>query len=282
MIIEWSIGNTCNLNCEYCPDILKSGSVPLPDALKFADAVKYVYESFSELEITFIGGEPTVYPGLVLALSKISPDPNKKIKIESNGTPSLEWWDKNKHFFKRVDLSYHHDKVSQDHISNTAKLLKDSGVSVNIKIPTLPQNWESSVIALKRFRSESFKAELQLLYKNFTKGNNEYYDYTSRQMDYYYEDKGVAKEDIVTTIEFKKTNKLNAYLGHSCRAGLDQMIIDKFGYAFRGWCEQGGALGNVFEERVVWPSEPVLCRKILCTNGFDLNAKKSSKSWNIY
>lgn len=282
MIIEWSIGNTCNLSCEYCPDILKSGSIPLPDPERFSQAVEYVYKSFDELEITFIGGEPTIYPGLVLALSRLSLDPNKKFKIESNATPDIEWWKAHRHFFKKVDLSYHKESVSLDHVILVAETLKEASVSVSVKLPTLPNDWESTISGIKALRSKGIKAEIQLLYKNFTKGNNIYFDYSSRQMDYYYEDKGVKKDDVPETVEFKKTHKLNNYLGHFCKAGIDQMIIDKFGYVFRGWCEQGGPLGNVFEEYVSWPTDAIVCRKTLCSNGFDLNAKKSSKSWNIY
>lgn len=281
MIINWSIGNTCNFNCEYCPDILKSGSISLPDTNKFADAFKLVFEKFDHLEIQISGGEPTIFPGIVAALEKITPHPNKKIRIESNGSQSLSWWETNKLFFQSVDLSYHQGPMSLEHIISVAKILQSAGAAVNIRVPTTDVNWENSIKALNTVKANDIEASLQLLYTNFTKGNNQYYPYTDRQMHWYYDSKGINNTDVPQTVEFRRQNNLNNYLGHLCWAGIDQLVIDKFGYVFRGWCEQGGYLGCIFEDDVQWPEKPIVCRRNQCSNGFDLLAKKSNNSWNL-
>jgi sulfatase maturation enzyme AslB (radical SAM superfamily) len=281
MIINWSIGNTCNFNCTYCPDVLKSGSIPLPDPEKFAKAVKLVFDKFDSLEIQLSGGEPTVFPGLVLALEHLTPHPNKKIRIESNGSQDLSWWEKNKLFFQSVDLTYHQDWMNLDHIISVAKILQNANIPVNIKVPTTESNWEQSITALNSIKSQNISSDLQLLYKNFTKGNNKYYPYSDRQMQWYYNSRGIKPTEVTQTIEFKKQNNLNNYLGHLCWAGIDQLVIDKFGYVYRGWCEQGGYLGCIFEDDINWPEKPIVCRKSQCTNGFDLLVKKSNNSWNL-
>jgi MoaA/NifB/PqqE/SkfB family radical SAM enzyme len=280
--INWSIGNTCNFNCSYCPDILKSGSVPFLDEVKFAAAFKNVYDRFEVLEIELVGGEPTSCPGLVSALSTITPSPTKKIKIQTNGSPSLSWWEENAHFFSQVIISHHREFSDILHTFAVANLLFKKQISVKVRLPILPDDWDETVITRDIFRSNNIHTEIMLLYKNFTAGNNIYYDYSLDQMNWYYNDKQVRTvREITKQIEYIKVHKLNTYFGHICWAGVEQLVIDKFGYVFRGWCEQGGYLGNIIDDNVEWPIDPILCHRELCTNGFDMLAKKSENSWNL-
>jgi len=276
--IQWSLGNHCNYNCEYCPDILKSGSIPLPDPNKFAKAFGLLYDSFNEFNLQIIGGEPTAYNGLELALSSVRKTANKKLTLETNGSKTLPWWKDYLEHFSNVVISVH-DIKDADHILKVAELLQSNSIALIVKFPIQPMNWNEIVQIRDSFRHSNFTTELQLLYKNFTKGNNEYYEYSQEQMDYYYRDKGIATNQISNQIEQIRIHKLNEYTGHMCWAGVEQFVIDRQGYVFRGWCEQNGTLGNILEGAVNWTTNPVVCRRSLCTNGFDLQSRKSENSW---
>lgn len=252
--------------------------MPLPDPDKFVRAFGIIYDRFEEFSLQIVGGEPTAYEGLDVALRSVRKDPCKQLTLETNGSKSLTWWQQHIAHFANVVISVH-KRTDVDHILKVAELLQTSSVELKIKFPIQPVNWNEIVQIRDSFRHSGFVTELHLLYKNFTQGNNEYYDYSQEQMDYYYRDKGIELNQISNQIEQIRIHKLNEYTGHMCWAGVEQFVIDRQGYVFRGWCEQNGTMGNILEGTVDWANNPVVCRRRLCTNGFDLQARKSEGSW---
>ena len=66
----------------------------------------------------------------------------------------------------------------------------------------------------------------------------------------------------------------NVFKNKTCYAGVDILTIDNLGNVFRGWCQEGGVIGNVYNMPVDWPKDPIICKKEICNNGFDLLARK--------
>lgn len=277
--IQWNFTNHCNFNCEYCPDILKSGSISLPDPLVFVRGFAKVYEFFDSFELSLLGGEPTAFRGLEWALNNSIPDPNKHIILETNGSREISWWNHYGHYFKKVIISYHSHFLPVEHLFFVLETLTEKDIKVDIKLPITPKYWDDIIKVKEILQAKNYKANIQLLYKNFTKGNNDYYRYSEEQLNYYYKDKNVSDNQIKEQIEYKKIHRLNQYHGHMCWAGVEQFVIDKFGDVYRGWCEQGGSLGNLYVDNIDWPTGPIMCQKYLCGNGFDLQARKSENSW---
>jgi organic radical activating enzyme len=277
--IQWSFGNHCNYNCAYCPDVFKSGSIPFPDSDQFVNAFDLIYKTFPKFNLQLLGGEPTAYPGLGLALSTVSKDADKKITLETNGSKELSWWQIHASHFSNVVISLHKKYAGIEHVLKVAEFLRDQQVEVKIKFPIEPTNWNEIIQIRNSFRYSNFNTELQLLYKNFTQGNNQYLEYSQEQLNYYYQDRGIKVEQISNQIEHIRVHKQNKYTGHMCWTGVEQFVIDRQGYVFRGWCEQNGTLGNILQGTVKWSNDPVLCGRTLCVNGFDLQARKSEGSW---
>jgi len=277
--IQWNFTNHCNFNCEYCPDILKSGSIPLPEPQVFGKAFSIIYNKFDHLELSLMGGEPTAFKGLDWAFDSITKAPNKYIVLDTNASKHIDWWEKYAGFLAYVVITYHLPSLELAHLISVLGILKDRNINFQIKLPVLPKYWDDVVYVKDKLESMGYASDIQLLYKNFTKGNNEYYQYSEQQLNFYYKDKNVDDSQIEQQIEYKRINKLNDYYGHICWAGIDQLVIDKFGYIYRGWCSQGGEFGNVFTGIINWPTDPILCQKHLCTNGFDLEARKSKNTW---
>jgi len=277
--IQWNFTNHCNFNCAYCPDTLKSGSITLPDPQVFVRAFDTIYTKFDSFQMSILGGEPTIYKGLDWALNNITKNQNKKISIDTNGSREVSWWKKYGELFDSVNISYHQHFLQIEHLFFVLETLKEKQVNTHIKLPITPKYWDDIIRVKTLLETKGYNCELQLLYKNFTKGNNQYYEYSEEQLNFYYKDKHVVEDQIKEQIEYKRVHRLNEYHGHMCWAGIDQFVIDKFGNVYRGWCNQGGELGNIYTDRVNWPNDPIMCRKQLCTNGFDLQARKSENSW---
>jgi MoaA/NifB/PqqE/SkfB family radical SAM enzyme len=277
--IQWNFTNHCNFNCAYCPDILKSGSVILPEPQVFSKGFNLIYNKFDSFELSLIGGEPTAFKGLDWAFNTIEPNPSKQIILETNASRDVSWWEKYAGLLTQVIVSYHLHFLKLDHLVSVLRILKEKSVRFHIKLPITPNNWDDIIYIKDMLENRGYEPEIQLLYKNFTKGNNNYYEYSEQQLNYYYKDKNIEEDKLPEQIEYKRIYKLNQYYGHICWAGVEQLVIDKFGYIYKGWCGQGGRLGNVFTDNIEWPTDPVLCQKNLCTNGFDLQARKSKNSW---
>ncbi len=280
--LQWHIGNECNFDCAYCPPSLKEGLTPKPSNESFDLALKNISEQTDQydlVDVELTGGEPTLYDCVRQCLSKNTG--KLKFSFHSNSTADLDWWASSVGNLAEITLSLHH-QIDFEHFAKVVDLLKDHcRLKVLVAMPVDCFEQQKARYNLLKGKCE---IKPQMLYTNFTKGNNEYQSYTDEHWTWYFSETGVNPKssfDISNTIEFKRINKTNEYLEHLCWAGHSQIIIDPYGWAFRGWCKANTALGNVYEGSLVLDRKPRVCPKSLCTNGFDLQAKKSEDTWGF-
>lgn len=279
--IQWNFGNNCNLACSYCHPDLHSSSSPFPDLDKLIPAFDRLHEicqNKDRVEITFLGGEPTYSPALRHIIEKYS-QKNFKYCLTSNGYADANWWLTVKDKLASVTLTYH---LSQnlDLFIQKAEIVKDCS---EILVAVEPNNWDHAIEAYHKLKQFNVSTKLQFLYKNFTRGNSMYLDYTQEQWVYYFNEHGIdtsSEENIEKTIEFKRQNYLNNYYGHMCWAGAEQIVINHYGDVYRGWCFVEN-LGNIFQEGFCLLTNAKPCPKFQCVNGFDLQATKSQGSWGM-
>lgn len=282
--IEWSLGNSCNLKCSYCSWELNDGTNPFPDIDKLSPAFAHLVEqsrAFPNVRIDINGGEPT----LSLALQHIilsNKDPRIKFKLISNGQASVEQWIHMSPSLYDLTLTYH---ATEDfnHFLNVVTV-----VSTHLKpvvyIAVTPDSWDSQTRCYKLLKEHNVNVQLQFLYENFTKGNNKYLNYSKQQWNEYYTEQGIDiynRQQVESTIEFKRVNHLNNYFGHLCWAGVTQVVIDNFGDVWRGWCKSHAPMGNIFAQTLSLDNGPRACPRAECKNGFDLQARKSKGSWGL-
>ena len=281
--IQWNIGNTCNFNCEYCPSSLKDGQAKFPTVDQFISAIENIQQqtvNFDTVEIELTGGEPTLSEAVQKCLT--SPVDKIKFRFHSNGTADVSWWQQALPNFSEITLSLH-AQADFDHLVNVANVLH-SQCNLKLLVVMDVDNFDAQQSRYNILKDKFTEVQPQMLYSNFTKGNNQYLDYTDQQWRWYFSETGVNPNnsfDVSNTIEFKRLNNQNAYKGNLCWAGHSQLIIDSYGWAFRGWCKADTALGNVYDSTLVLDRQPRVCPKPLCTNGFDLGAKKSQGSWGF-
>lgn len=284
--IDWSLGNACNLNCTYCHPELKDGANPFPPIDKLRPAFNHLIDqcrAFSRIKIEFNGGEITSSDA-VKQLILENKDTNIQFKLHSNGTALLSWWDAVSPCLDDLTITYHTGtNYVFEHYRELAILLKDR-LSLRINVAATPENWQYSFAAYQELKSIHSNTHLQMLYSNFTRGNDQYLKYSEAQWQAYYAEQKVDfynPVEVEQTIEFKRINHLNNYYGHLCWAGYNQIIVDNFGDVYRGWCKSSPGLGNIYKQNVALLPNPEVCPKALCKNGFDLQAKKSENSWGL-
>ena len=282
--IDWNLGNSCNLKCSYCHKELHDGANPFPDINKFSPAFDHLVDqarAFSRINIEFSGGEPTQSDSLqeVILASR---DERVKFKLVSNAQAPVSWWLNTAHKLYDLTLSYH-ESTNFDHFLSVVNI-SNQYLQPKIYVPITPETWIAQKRAYTELMARGYDVHLQLLYSNFTRGNNQYLKYSNEQWAEYYSTQGVDihnQQQVETTIEFKRVNHLNNYYGHLCWAGYNQIVIDNFGDVYRGWCKSNNSLGNVYRHDVVLDKQPYPCPKTQCKNGFDLQARKSKGSWGI-
>lgn len=282
--VFWSLGNSCNLNCYYCSWELKDGSNPFPTKEKLIPAYDHLIDQcgdFSLIRFDISGGEVVHSAGLQYILENNN-NARIKFKLQSNGSAHVDLWQIIATHLYDLELTYH-SETDFDHFQKVLACVR-CHLAPRVQIAILPENWSYQVEIYEKLKASGFDVSLQFLYKNFTKGNNIYYDYSKDQWDYYYREKGIDPTDkpqIVQTIEFKRINNLNNFYGHMCWAGVEQFVVDNFGNVWRGWCQADGILGNLYDKTFVLNKQPMPCPKRQCRNGFDLQARKSKGSWGF-
>lgn len=281
--IEWNLGNSCNLKCSYCSQDLNNGTNPFPNYEVLRPAFDHIVDqtrAFSSVQIEITGGEPTDSPALKLILAEKIPA-HIRLKLISNGMANLNWWTEVKNKLSAVQLSYH-ATTDFDHFFSVVKEL--NSIETRIMIVITPETWSKQKLAYDILKTFNFDVHLQLLYSNFTKGNNEYLKYSTEQWNEYYCSEGInpsVKKDVVQTIEFKRQHRLNDFFGHLCWAGVNQIVIDNFGDVWRGWCKANEPMGNIYKKTMLLDRQPRVCPRNQCKNGFDLQARKSDNSWGF-
>lgn len=283
LTIDWNLGNSCNLDCSYCYWELKNGANPFPPIEIFSPAFAHLIEqtrAFSCVQIEFSGGEPTQSSALKQTIIN-SKNTNIRFKLVSNGQSDIDWWQEVMQSMYGLILTYHlHTDL--EHFKQVVSIAQCTELKVFVAIT--PNNWDKGIDAYKQLKNLHTNTVLQLLYSNFSKGNDQYLKYSEEQWAVYYTEKGIDihnQQQVETTIEFKRVNHLNNYYGHLCWAGYNQIVIDNFGYVYRGWCKSNRSLGNVFNNDVLLDQQPYPCPKTQCKNGFDLQAHKSKGSWGM-
>lgn len=287
LAIQWQIGNECNFNCDYCHPDFNNGSNPFLDYDRFQKGFNNLNESVSSyevIEIEFQGGEPTISPAIRDKIAD-STDPRYKYILTTNASADLAWWEKAVKNLSNVTLAYH-PQCDIEHFNQVVSLVKKSNIlfSITVNAHTDKDRWESAVNAYDDYAVQYYPVKFRALFADHGKGNNKFLDYKTDQWAYYLEANNIKApkdEPVEDQIQWVETRLYNNYKGHLCWAGVNQIVIDYFGYVYRGWCHSNGGFGNIFENPISLDVQPRVCPKIVCKNGFDLQAKKSEKSWGM-
>ena len=80
-------------------------------------------------------------------------------------------------------------------------------------------------------------------------------------------------KEIITSAHRFINDKTNKWKGWKCWAGVEQMVVDIDGNVWRGWCKEGGPLGNITTISK-YETKPIICNRDYCHCNFDIMCTK--------
>ena len=282
--VQWLLGNNCNYKCSYCHEMFWKNDKPFPDEDQIFKTCSDIISHYDNLErdvvFEFLGGEPTQAGNLYEIGRRLHNHPVNFV-LRTNGSADLDWWQNSRRYVSNVIISLHKEFCDLDHIEQVIDILRDEqyGMPVNIQvlIPFLhtQDHFEWAVQTRRRFRRKFDLGDYQLLFSNFARGSDMYMPYRNEQWDEYYRSIGRTPPRHKTKDENPLvTRDPHQYKGYKCHAGIDTLTIDNEGRIWRGWCNEGGPIGSIYDEDIAWPTDPIICSKEFCKNRFDHQAKK--------
>jgi len=286
LYIDWWLMNHCNYSCSYCADIIKSGSIPLPD---YNHCLKLVRElasfagsknQFCDYHIT--GGEVTLWPMLIDVLKEIKLLKGKT-RIRTNASMPIDQWRTLCGYLDTVNLEFHTEHTSTSHFILALKTAKDAGLGITVTASMMPDRWqeiEEMILKIQKIWPDQDVVR-RAIYKDPVV-NKQIVNYDEVQLKMLQRTDGPIKYtveegiDCYTDIQTMSLLQKNRFLGWDCYIGLEQLVIDAYGKITRGHCRSGRTIGRLGQD-LIWPNEPINCQFDTCTNGFDFSATKIKK-----
>jgi MoaA/NifB/PqqE/SkfB family radical SAM enzyme len=294
-VVNWCIGNTCNYSCSYCPSGLHDGSKAWPDPNTVKQFIARLAEQTfpKNLYFEFTGGEVTLWKYFT-DICQFCKDLNIKIGLISNGSRTIRYWEENKHYFDHICLSYHPEEANSEHFVNVVKTVhKELRTHVNIMMS--PEKFdECYILATKIKELGDLSIALQPLIHDF---GDTLYEYTPAQHTIFDKQHELIVKHIKYTKDFPYyrgamrkvfedgtsepmsaqrfiNDKTNNWRDWDCYAGVEQIVVDMDGRIFRGWCKEGGSIGQINDPKLMIPQDPIICSKTMCHCNFDIMATK--------
>lgn len=281
VVIDWFIGNESNIKVDYVNPYFQNGSEPYPDIKIITEFCDKLFSNQQKnnrpLKFKFSGGEFTTYKDFIPLMEYLKLN-GAYTSISSNGFRSIDWWKQTQFLVNEYNLEYYFGEIKFDHLCSVVDTIKDfSKVSVNFNIT--PENFSKVDLLKKEFEKRDFQIG--------TRKRIHFYDVNRKPLNYSDEQKKMLKEDSdyfeITNSDnsIKRITRNEILLEHNyfrnwyCKAGVDQIVIDAKGNIWRGWCKQGGKIGNIRDEKINFPNSSIVCKTERCYNGFDLMATKT-------
>lgn len=298
VVVNWLLGNKCNYSCSYCPPWLHKGNVEWPDLNIVQQFIIKTVTHYAPKKVyfEFTGGEVTLWKDLI-PLAKFIRNNDATIGIISNGSRPPRWWGKHKKHFDHVCFSFHAELGNPDKFLSVIKEVNGE-FRTHVNIMMNPDTWDECIQLAERIPNECHNISLALQPLMEGLGEEEtVFPYTEEQQQVLDKQHHLYGKHIKWNTDFpvprgamemidtennKKeissahrliSNKINDWSGWHCYAGLENLVVDHDGSLWRGWCREGGSLGNAFIKYEL-PIMPVLCTKKFCHCNFDIMSKK--------
>jgi organic radical activating enzyme len=289
-LVDWTLGNSCNYACSYCPKSLHDGSIPWTDPqaiLAFCDRLIAHYAELGQsLLFQFSGGEPTVYPHF-LPLIRHLHGWACKVAVISNASRTRRWWEEARGFLDQAVLTHHIEFVELNHFMEIAQLLADK-IRTHVNVTMHPERFDECLDNARRIAGSCQEITLTLkpLLIDFGAVPYAYSDaqrqiiaqthFEIRRSRPVGESRGAMRIIYADgSAEIRRPAELiitgqNHFNGWACHAGLELLCIDPSGKIYRGLCRQGGMIGRIDDAELNLPDGPVTCTREICHCATDL------------
>lgn len=169
VLIDLSLLNACNLNCDFCYMESKS---PKAGSYISLENVKLLVDKMKQgrvLQIALGGGEPTIHPDFISILELIRVKGNIIPNYTTNGTNlTPEILEASKKYCGAVALSY--QEFREKELLNKAKKMIDYGIRTNLHIIMLKSRIPKLAEISKKFIEIGVNSIVFLLFKPIGRG----------------------------------------------------------------------------------------------------------------
>lgn len=270
--IRWALNNVCNFKCRYCFPGSNEGNFRSPENIEsIVNNFNYMLDCYKAdlgkdlIHLQILGGEPTLWPGLVDFISSVKSKHDIYVSILTNGSRTLRWWSENGHLFDNVILSFHGESADVGHTIQVADKLYELKKKITVHALMDDKNWDHCVASVKRMKKES-KHPWMIQSKQLVSTPNNKVEYTDEQRKYLQKEfkryptigwvlknlklvgRGIIKfyESIGYDSNGKKTRATpqyyirtgqNRFRGWHCNIGLETLYIN-FDGELMGSCRQ--------------------------------------------
>jgi wyosine [tRNA(Phe)-imidazoG37] synthetase (radical SAM superfamily) len=261
--IYYDLSNLCNYDCWYCFPESHAGTSPWPDVEVIKHNIVHLVKHYrknsniNNIEITFLGGEPTLWKHLGALAKFIKSQVECRICILTNGSRTLRWWEEYADYFDQIGISVHHEKADIDHVINVSNILYNKKINSFTAVLMDHTNWDKCIDIVDKLSKT--KKKWTVLAKpihidGVNNYNKEQLDYLKNQVKRYPSFISFIQHYKVPRMKYKVTkengevfttktptffsmNMLHHYEGWDCNLGVNFLSIDRAGI-ISGTCKQ--------------------------------------------
>ena len=295
--IYCDFSNVCNYNCWYCFPESNTGTHPWPDVDVIKENIVALVNFYNKsdlinkVELHLLGGEPTLWKGLSAFITYVKENSNCTIKILTNGSRTLRWWEKYAKYFEAIHITVHNPQVDLDHIEKLITLLTKNDYLFEIKVLMDFKNWDKCVSIVDRLYN--YEEEFLLIVEPIHIAGETFYN--EDQTNYFNENIRKTPNDLmikewmkqpqrkysviasdntehsINSDSWMSLNNLNHFNGWKCNLGINYLYISRDGI-ISGTCKQklfgldgyynikDPAFKNKFSPKL----EQVICQQTTC------------------
>lgn len=287
--VEWNLGKRCNYDCSYCPAYIHDNESPHTDINILKSTIDKLVTLPKPVRLSLTGGEPCVHPHIE-QLIRYTKEKNIWLSITTNGTRRPLWYE-----MQTIDqyvFSLHFEYNWAD-VLYTIKTVHERSNGINIVVNVMAHQDKMKEVRAAVLLLEENEIPYVIRRVRWTEGDHDLFDdmkYDQVDLDWILEHNATVKPNCLIHDEPEQDTNvkplrmfhandiikkhMNQFMGWSCNAGLESLMINWDGEVHRATCRVGGSLGNIYDNTFNAPTEPVICTRKFCTCAADVPLTK--------
>jgi organic radical activating enzyme len=302
--IEYDLGNLCNHRCSYCFPGSNEGTVPWPDVNKVIRHLDHLLDHYkaagkTKFDIYLVGGEPTLWKELPVLCEHLKTNYDITIRLSTNGSRKIDWWQSNIQFFDQIEISVHHEFADVAHLSSVLDLIYEHKVNTVANVLMDPDHFEKCQAIVNQLRSSKRRWAIVAKTVHFNGATRYTEDQKAYLVDplkripnlfWWFRLNYRTQEKVWIIQDHKKKqvnenwfslNDLNRFQGWTCSLGVDLIKIHREGH-ITGNCRQKiygvDQYYNLYDENFINEFSPriipIVCDKAVCECTHEITIKK--------
>ena len=278
----------CNYSCHYCWPGAHAGTMKLPpptdifkhNIKKYCNWVQKHNPDIENFYFHYSGGEPSMFPHMSDYLKFVADEiPNGYSGLQTNGSRTLRWWEKNLPNLHQISISVHVGSADPNHLIELAKLCEEHKVDYNLNVAADLKNKKKVLEFLELFSKNNLQTGFHLiqdvhenwndndLHKNkefykkcntFTTNSQALNNYKHLQRKLTFKTKDSPKP--YNMDEMARSEMRGDWTGYDCNAPAQFMMINTQGFIYMSCSNRIGPLIkriDLFKSKLsVIPAQP--------------------------